>query len=88
MGGELPFPGKHKLKGVIQDQSLSNCRRPRKDQSLENKFLKEFEKFQNPYPLYRLIGEVNEFQVKVEGVNFNTLIDSGAQVSSILEPMT
>ena len=50
--------------------------------------MKEFEKFQNPDPLYRLIGEANESEVKVEGVNFKALIDSGGQVSSILEPMT
>ena len=57
---KLPFPGKHKLEGVVQGQSLSNCRRPRKDQPVENKFLKELEKFQNPDPLYRLIGDANE----------------------------
>ena len=50
--------------------------------------MKEFEKFQNPDPLYQLIGEANESQVKVEDVNFKALIDLGAQVSSILEPMT
>ena len=49
--------------------------------------MKEFEKFQIPDPLYRLIGEANESQVKVEGVIFKALIDSGAQVSSISEPM-
>ena len=41
--------------------------------------MKEFEKFQTPDPLYRLIGEANESQA---------LINSGAQVSSISEPMT
>ena len=49
--------------------------------------LQEFEKFQNPDPLYRLIGEANESHVIVEGVNFKALIDSWAQVSSISEPM-
>ena len=49
--------------------------------------MKEFEKFQNPDSLYILIGEANESQIKVEGVHFKALIDSGAQVSSISEPM-
>ena len=41
----------------------------------------------NPDSLYQLIGEANESQVKVERVNLKALIDSGAQLSSISEPM-
>ena len=85
---KLPFSGKHKLERVVQGQSLSNCRRPRKYRPVDIKLLTEFEKFQNPDPLYRLIWDASESQVKVEGLNFKALIDSGAQVSLISEPMT
>ena len=44
-------------------------------------------RFQNPDPLYQLIGEANKSQIKLEGVNLKALIDSGAQVSSILGPI-
>ena len=37
----------------------------------------------NPDPLVRLIGESNETTVKIEGQKFNSLIDSGAQISQL-----
>ena len=37
----------------------------------------------NPDPLARLIGEPNETKVKLEGQNFNALLDSGSMVSQI-----
>ena len=39
----------------------------------------------NPDPLVRLIGEPNETIVKIEGQEFNSLIDSGAQISQLTE---
>ena len=37
----------------------------------------------NPDPLFRLVGEVNETTVLVEGQEARALIDSGSQLSSI-----
>ena len=39
----------------------------------------------NPDPLVRLIGEPNEAVVKIEGQKFDSLIDSGAQISQLTE---
>ena len=39
----------------------------------------------NPDPLVRLIGEPNEAIVKTEGQKFDSLIDSGAQISQLTE---
>ena len=41
----------------------------------------------NPDPWVRLIGDTNETKVVLEGVNCTSLIDSGAQVSSITEQL-
>ena len=41
--------------------------------------------YHNPDPLYRLFGEPNETSVIVENETVKGLIDSGAQISSILD---
>ena len=41
--------------------------------------------YHNPDPLYRLIGEPNETSIIVENQKVKGLIDSGAQISSILD---
>ena len=45
------------------------------------------EKYHNPDPLVRLIGLANEAVITVEGQEFPALIDSGAQLSTILEAL-
>ena len=40
-------------------------------------------RFHNPDPLVRLIGEPNEMSTFVEGIKTKTLLDSGAQLSSV-----
>ena len=45
------------------------------------------DRYYNPDPLHQLIGPANEMGVKVEGQNMPALIDSGAQISAILESM-
>ena len=47
------------------------------------KFLRQSDLYHNLYPLYRLLGEVNETTVLVEGQEARVLIDSGSQLSSI-----
>ena len=42
-------------------------------------------RYYNPDPLYQLIGRVNEAQVKIDGCEVTGLIDSGANISSILK---
>ena len=41
----------------------------------------------NPDPLVRLIGEPNEAIVKIEGQKFDSLINSGAQISQLTETL-
>ena len=41
----------------------------------------------NPDPLVRLIGEPNEAIIKIEGQKFDSLIDSGAQISQLTESL-
>ena len=43
--------------------------------------------YHNPDPLFRLIGEPNEAEVVVEGKRVKSLIDSGAQISSISDKL-
>ena len=52
-----------------------------------NATLLEADRYLNPDPLVRLIGETNETQVKLEGQNFTALIDSGAVISQITESL-
>ena len=47
------------------------------------RFLSEAELYYNPDPLFRLIGELNESEVFIDEKKAKTLIDSGAQISSI-----
>ena len=45
------------------------------------------EKYYNPDPLFRLIGESNETDVQIDGNRMTALIDSGAQISAIIKGM-
>ena len=47
------------------------------------KLLRQSDLYHNPDPLYRLVGEVNETTVLVEGQEARALIDSGSQLSYI-----
>ena len=47
------------------------------------KILKQNNIYHNPDPLFRLIGEVNESIVMVEGQEARALLDSGSQLSAI-----
>ena len=47
------------------------------------KALKQRDLYHNPDPLGRLVGEVNESKVIVEGQETRALLDSGSQLSSI-----
>ena len=46
------------------------------------KILKQNNLYPNPDPLFRLIGEVNESIVMVEGQEARALLDSGSQLSA------
>ena len=41
--------------------------------------------YYNPDPLFRLIGEANETEIMLNGTTLKALIDSGSQISTILE---
>ena len=45
------------------------------------------DKYHNPDPLLRLIGPANEAKIVIEGQEFSALIDSGAQLSTMLESL-
>ena len=45
--------------------------------------MRQSDLFHNPDPLFRLVGEVNETTVIVEGQEARALIDSGSQISVI-----
>ena len=45
--------------------------------------LRQNDLYHNPDPLFRLVGEVNETTVLVEGQEARALTDSGSQLSSI-----
>ena len=47
------------------------------------KSLRQSDLCHNPDPLFRLVGEVNETTVIVEGQEARALIDSGSQLSAI-----
>ena len=47
------------------------------------KILRQSDLYHNPDPLYRLVEEVNETTVLVEGQEARALIDFGSQLSSI-----
>ena len=48
-----------------------------------SKALKQRDLYHNPDPLGRLVGEVNESKVIVEGQETRALLDSGSQLLSI-----
>ena len=54
-----------------------------KSKSMIYKLLRESDLYHNLDPLYRLVGEVNETTVLVEGQEVRALIDSGSQLSFI-----
>ena len=47
------------------------------------RFLSKLDLYHNPGPLFRLIGEPNESEVFIDDRKVASLIDSGAQLSSI-----
>ena len=58
---------------------------PQKRLSINQDQIALKELYHNPDPLYRLIGEPNETSIIVEDQKVKGLIDSGAQISSILD---
>ena len=48
-----------------------------------SKVLRQRDLYHNPDPLGRLVGEVNESTVIVEGWETRALLDSGSQLSAI-----
>ena len=52
-------------------------------QTMISKVLRQRDLYHNPDPLGRLVGEVNEAKVIVEGQEMRALLDTGSQLSSI-----
>ena len=82
--------GKLKLEGTSRSCSfLNSCKswlhsHPNPtSKSMIYKFLRQSDPYHNLDLLYRLVGEINESTVLVEGQRVRALIDSGSQLSSI-----
>ena len=80
-------PGKPGLEGAKSGRLTSKGDRPRvnllKHTIRSHSSLLESEKYLNPDPLARLIGEANEATVKLENQKFEALINSGSMISQI-----
>ena len=78
--------GKHGLgedpRGV---RAQGNRDHPQKRSTVKRDEIALKELYHNPDPLVRLIGEANETDIIIENEKVKGLIDSGAQVSSILD---
>ena len=83
----MRHPGKPGLEGAKSGRLTSKGDRPRVDllkhTIRSHSSLLKSEKYLNPDPLARLIGEANEATVKLENQKFKALIDSGSMVSQI-----
>ena len=55
--------------------------------AIDTKISQVVDGYHNPDPLLRLIGPANEAKIVVEGQEFSALIDSGAQLSTMLESL-
>ena len=86
----MSHTGKLKLEGISGSCSslnswkywLHSYTNP-KSKSMIYKILRQSDLYHNPDPLFRLVGEVNETTVLVEGQEARALIESGSQLSSI-----
>ena len=82
--------GKLELEGTIGSCSFLNSWKSwlhsytnQKSKSMIYKILRQSELYHNPDHLFRLVGEVNETTVIVEGQEARALIDSGSQLLAI-----
>ena len=64
-----------------------DSRRPRYKNTVKKDHCALRDLYHNPDPLVRLIGEPNETAVIVEDVQVKGLVDSGVQISSILDTL-
>ena len=90
MGGESVQLQKLELEGTSGNCSFVNPLKSwlhsymnPKSKSMIYKILRQSDLYHNPDPLFRLVGEVNETTVIVEGQEARALIDSGSQLSAI-----
>ena len=83
----MRHPGKPGLEGAKSGWLTSKGERPGvnllKHTIRSHSNLLKSEKYLNPDPLARLIGEANEATVKLKNQKFEDLIDSGSMVSQI-----
>ena len=89
-GGNVQLLENLKLEGTSRSCSFLNTWKSwlhsstnPKSKSMIYKILRQSDLYHNPDPLFRLVGEVNETTVMVEGQEARALIDSGSQLSAI-----
>ena len=78
MGTSLPTNGQETGRSPSQTPVSSE---------IDMKISQVADKYHNPDPLLRLIGPANEAKIVVKGQEFPALIDSGAQLSTMLESL-
>ena len=86
----MPNAGKHELEGTSGScsslkywKSWFHSYANPKSKSVIYRILRQSDLCHNPDPLFRLVGEVNESTVIVEGQEARALLDSGSQLSAI-----
>ena len=80
---ECLTPENLRWKELVGAVASSNPDSKFRTQTVISKALKRRDLYHNPDPLGRLVGEVNESKVIVEGQETRALLDSGSQLSSI-----
>ena len=78
MGTYLPVNGQETRRSSSQQPTSS---------TIDMKVSQVVDRYHNPDPLLRLIGPANEATIIVEGQKFPALIDSRAQLSTMLESL-
>ena len=78
MGSSLPTDGQETRRSPSQTPISS---------AIDMKILQVADRYHNPDPLLRLIGPANEAKIVIEGQEFSALIDSGVQLSTMLESL-
>ena len=88
----MSYGGKLRLEGAHAGRPYSRKGfRPRVDCAKSaikmNSTILQSDLYLNPDPLVRLIGEPNEAIAKIEGQKFDSLINSGVQISQLTESL-
>ena len=82
-------PGRVGQGTSLPSKGRDNCASSKQPDSepVTFKISRAIQNYHNPDPLVRLIGPANEAIVKIDGIEYAALIDSGAQLSALPESL-